>query len=218
MKPFRKHTGLVVPLDRVNVDTDQMVPKQFLTWVTRQGYGRVLFYDWRYLEGERPNPEFVLNHPRYRGASILLARANFGCGSSREHAPWAVLDYGIRAIIAPSFADIFYNNCFKNGLLPVTLSEAQVDDLFRHTEAQPGYQLSVNLEEKTVRDASGLEIRFDIDPFRRDVLLKGLDDIGVSLLHEKEIASYEGRVHPAAQLAEDSTVDVLIPSEAPTKK
>jgi len=218
MKPFRKHTGLVVPLDRVNVDTDQMVPKQFLTWVTRQGYGRVLFYDWRYLEGERPNPEFVLNHPRYRGASILLARANFGCGSSREHAPWAVLDYGIRAIIAPSFADIFYNNCFKNGLLPVTLSEAQVDDLFRRTEAQPGYQLSVNLEEKTVRDASGLEIRFDIDPFRRDVLLKGLDDIGVSLLHEKEIASYEGRVHPAAQLAEDSTVDVLIPSEAPTKK
>ena len=218
MKPFRKHTGLVVPLDRVNVDTDQMVPKQFLTWVTRQGYGRVLFYDWRYLEGERPNPEFVLNHPRYRGASILLARANFGCGSSREHAPWAVLVYGIRAIIAPSFADIFYNNCFKNGLLPVTLSEAQVDDLFRRTEAQPGYQLSVNLEEKTVRDASGLEIRFDIDPFRRDVLLKGLDDIGVSLLHEKEIASYEGRVHPAAQLAEDSTVDVLIPSEAPTKK
>ena len=218
MKPFRKHTGLVVPLDRVNVDTDQMVPKQFLTWVTRQGYGRVLFYDWRYLEGERPNPDFVLNLPRYRGASILLARANFGCGSSREHAPWAVLDYGIRTIIAPSFADIFYNNCFKNGLLPVTLSEAQVDDLFRRTEAQPGYQLSVNLEEKTVRDASGLEIRFDIDPFRRDVLLKGLDDIGVSLLHEKEIASYEGRVHPAAQLAEDSTVDVLIPSEAPTKK
>ncbi len=207
-----------MPLDRVNVDTDQMVPKQFLTWVTRQGYGRVLFYDWRYLDGERPNPDFVLTLARYRGASILLARANFGCGSSREHAPWAVLDYGIRVIIAPSFADIFYNNCFKNGLLPVTLSEAQVDDLFRRTEAQPGYQLSVDLEMKTVRDAAGLEIRFDLDPFRRDVLLKGLDDIGVSLLHEKEIASYEARVHPAARLAEDSTVDVLIPTEAATRK
>jgi len=171
MQPFRKHTGLVVPLDRVNVDTDQMVPKQFLTWVTREGYGRVLFYDWRYFDGERPNPEFVLNFARYKGASILLARANFGCGSSREHAPWAVLDYGIRAIIAPSFADIFYNNCFKNGILPVTLTEEQVDDLFRRTEAQPGYQLSVDLEEKTIRDAAGLEIRFELDPFRRDVLL-----------------------------------------------
>ena len=208
----------MVPLDRVNVDTDQMVPKQFLTWVTRQGYGRVLFYDWRYLDGERPNPDFVLNLPRYRGASILLARANFGCGSSREHAPWAVLDYGIRTIIAPSFADIFYNNCFKNGLLPVTLSEAQVDDLFRRTEAQPGYQLSVDLEEKTVRDSAGLDIRFDLDPFRRDVLLEGLDDIGVSLLHEKEIASYEARVHPAARLAEDAALDVLIPTEAHSKK
>jgi len=218
VQAFRKHTGLVVPLDRVNVDTDQMVPKQFLTWVTRQGYGRVLFYDWRYLDGERPNPEFVLNLPRYRGASVLLARANFGCGSSREHAPWAVLDYGIRAIIAPSFADIFYNNCFKNGILPVSLSEAQVDDLFRRTEAQPGYQLSVNLEEQTVRDAGGLEIRFDLDPFRRDVLLKGLDDIGVSLLHENEIASYEARVHPAARLAEDSTLDMLLPTGATTKK
>src|SRR5208282_4970591 len=218
VQAFRKHTGLVVPLDRVNVDTDQMVPKQFLTWVTRQGYGRVLFYDWRYLDGERPNPAFVLNLPRYRGASALLARANFGCGSSREHAPWAVLDYGIRAIIAPSFADIFYNNCFKNGILPVSLSEAQVDDLFRRTEAQPGYQLSVNLEEQTVRDAGGLEIRFDLDPFRRDVLLKGLDDIGVSLLHENEIASYEARVHPAARLAEDSTLDMLLPTGATTKK
>jgi 3-isopropylmalate/(R)-2-methylmalate dehydratase small subunit len=217
MKPFRKHTGLVVPLDRVNVDTDQMVPKQFLIWTTREGYGRVLFYDWRYLEGERPNPEFVLNLPRYKGASILLARANFGCGSSREHAPWAVLDYGLRVIIAPSFADIFYSNCFKNGILPVTLNEAQVDDLFRRTEAQAGYELSVDLEEKTIRDAGGLEIRFDLDPFRRDVLLKGLDDIGVSLLHEKEITNYEARVHPFAQLAEDSTVDVLMPTETPAK-
>ncbi|HKO03253.1 MAG TPA: 3-isopropylmalate dehydratase small subunit [Candidatus Acidoferrales bacterium] len=217
MKPFRKHTGLVVPLDRVNVDTDQMVPKQFLTWVTREGYGRVLFYDWRYLDGERPNPEFVLNLPRYRGASVLLARANFGCGSSREHAPWAVLDYGIRTIIAPSFADIFYSNCFKNGILPVTLSEAQVDDLFRRTEAHPGYELSVDLEEKTVRGAAGLEIRFDLDPFRREVLLQGLDDIGVSLLREKEIASYEERVRPFARLAEDATVDVLISAEIPAR-
>jgi len=207
MQPFRKHTGLVVPLDRVNVDTDQMVPKQFLTWVTREGYGRVLFYDWRYLEDEKPNPEFVLNLPRYRGASVLLARANFGCGSSREHAPWAVLDYGIRTIIAPSFADIFYNNCFKNGILPVTLSEPQVDDLFRRTEKQPGYQLSVDLEANTIRDGSGLEIRFTLDPFRREVLLKGLDDIGVSLLHEKEIAAYEARVHPAAALAADASLD-----------
>ncbi|HTQ84566.1 MAG TPA: 3-isopropylmalate dehydratase small subunit [Candidatus Solibacter sp.] len=207
MQPFRKHTGLVVPLDRVNVDTDQMVPKQFLTWVTREGYGRVLFYDWRYLEGEKPNPEFVLNLPRYKGASVLLARANFGCGSSREHAPWAVLDYGIRAIIAPSFADIFYNNCFKNGILPVTLSEAQVDDLFQRTEKQPGYQLSVDLEQNTIRDGAGLEIRFTLDPFRRDVLLEGLDDIGVSLLHEKEISAYEARMHPAAPLAPDANLD-----------
>jgi len=208
VQAFRKHTGLVVPLDRVNVDTDQMVPKQFLTWVTREGYGRVLFYDWRYLEGERPNPEFVLNLPRYKGSSILLARANFGCGSSREHAPWALLDYGLRVVIAPSFADIFYNNCFKNGILPVTLGEAQVEDLFRRTEAQPGYQLSADLEEKTIRDAAGLEIRFEIDPFRRDVLLQGLDDIGVSLLREKEIASYEARFHPAARLNDPDAVDM----------
>src|SRR5271154_1143601 len=156
MEPFIKHTGLVAPLDRLNVDTDQMVPKQFLKLLTRQGYGRVLFYDWRYLPGEKPNPEFVMNLPKYRGASVLVARANFGCGSSREHAPWALLDYGIRAIIAPSFADIFYNNCFKNGILPLTLGEAQVDELFRRTEAQPGYELTVDLEEKSVKDASGL--------------------------------------------------------------
>ena len=209
MQPFKKHTGLVVPLDRVNVDTDQMVPKQFLTWTTREGYGRVLFYDWRYLEGEKPNPEFVMNLPRYKGASVLLARTNFGCGSSREHAPWALLDYGIRAIVAPSFADIFYNNCFKNGILPVTLAEEQVDDLFRRTEKQPGYQLSVDLEQNTIRDGNGLEIRFELDPFRREVLLGGLDDIGVSLLHEKEIAAYEARVHPAAPLAADAKLDAV---------
>jgi len=217
MKPFRKHRGLVVPLDRVNVDTDQMVPKQFLTWVTREGYGRVLFYDWRYLDGERPNPEFVLNLPRYKGTSVLLARANFGCGSSREHAPWALLDYGIRVVVAPSFADIFYSNCFKNGILPVTLSEAQVEELFRRTEGQPGYELRVDLEEQTVKDGAGLEYRFELDPFRRDVLLQGLDDIGVTLLHEKEIASYEERMHPAARLADDARVDALMPLEAPIK-
>jgi len=210
MHPFRKHTGLVVPLDRINVDTDQIVPKQFLTWVTRKGYGRVLFYDWRYEDGEKPNPAFVLNAPRYKGASILLARANFGCGSSREHAPWAILDYGIRSVIAPSFADIFYNNCFKNGILPVTLSEAQVDDLFRRTEAKVGYQLSVDLEEQTVRDASGLNLRFEVDPFRRDLLLKGLDDIGLSLLHEKEIADYEQRARPTAIASDPSAVDLQV--------
>ena len=210
MHPFRKHTGLVVPLDRINVDTDQIVPKQFLTWVTREGYGRVLFYDWRYMDGEQPNPAFVLNAPRYRGASVLLARTNFGCGSSREHAPWALLDYGFRAILAPSFADIFYNNCFKNGILPVTLPEAQVEDLFRRTEQQTGYQLSVDLEEQTVRDASGLLLRFAVDPFRRDLLLKGLDDIGLTLLHEKEIADYEARKHPTAKVSDPASVDLQV--------
>ena len=150
MEPFVKHTGLVAALDRVNVDTDQMVPKQFLKLQTRQGYGRVLFYDWRYLPGEKPNPEFVLNYPRYKGASIILARANFGCGSSREHAPWAILDYGFRAILAPSYADIFYNNCFKNGILPVSLTNDQMDELFRRTEKTEGYRLTVDLEQQIV--------------------------------------------------------------------
>src|SRR5947199_7612491 len=136
MRPFSTHTGLVAPLDRVNVDTDQIVPKQFLKLLTREGYGQFLFYDWRYLDSGKPNPEFVLNQPRYRGASVLLARANFGCGSSREHAPWALLDYGFRVIIAPSYADIFYNNCFKNGMLPATLSETEVEELFKRTEKE----------------------------------------------------------------------------------
>jgi 3-isopropylmalate/(R)-2-methylmalate dehydratase small subunit len=190
MESFVKHTGLVAPMDRVNVDTDQMVPKQFLKFLTREGYGRVLFYDWRYLPGEKPNPDFVLNEPRYQGASVLLARANFGCGSSREHAPWAILDYGFRAILAPSYADIFYNNCFKNGILPVTLSNEQMDELFRRTEQQ-GYKLTVDLEQQMVSDERGLRYSFTIDPFRRECLLKGLDDIGLTLVHEKEIASFE---------------------------
>src|SRR3989475_9814997 len=152
MQPISRHTGLVMPLDRVNVDTDQMVPKQFLKALTRQGFGRNLFFDWRYLPGEVPNPEFVLNFPRYRGASVLLARANFGCGSSREHAPWALLDYGFRVIIAPSFADIFYNNCFKNGMLPGMLSEEQVEQLFQRANASPGYELTVDLERQWISD------------------------------------------------------------------
>ncbi|MCJ7501440.1 MAG: 3-isopropylmalate dehydratase small subunit [Acidobacteriia bacterium] len=200
MQPFLLHTGLVAPLDRVNVDTDQMVPKQFLKLITREGYGRVLFYDWRYLEGEVANPEFVLNQPRYQGASILLTRANFGCGSSREHAPWALVEYGFRAILAPSYADIFYNNCFKNGLLPVTLPDAQVDELFRRVEKAEGYRLTVDLETQTVTDAAGLKIAFHIDPFRRECLLKGLDDIGLTLHLEDRIGVYEKEHNPSATM------------------
>jgi 3-isopropylmalate/(R)-2-methylmalate dehydratase small subunit len=191
MQPFTKISGPVMPMDRVNVDTDQMVPKQFLKLLTREGYGRVLFYDWRYLPGEKPNLDFVLNKPRYKGASVLLARANFGCGSSREHAPWAILDYGFRAILAPSYADIFYNNCFKNGILPVTLSNEQIDELFTRTAAKEGYSVTVDLEQQVVTDDKGLQYRFTIDPFRRECLLKGLDDIGLTLLHEADISAFE---------------------------
>ncbi len=194
MRSFSKHTGLVAPLDRVNVDTDQMVPKQFLKWLTKEGYGRILFYDWRYLEGEKPIPEFVLNQPRYRGASILVTRSNFGCGSSREHAAWAVLDYGFRAILAPSFADIFYNNCFKNGILPVTIQDNEIEELFRRTEMNLGYRLTVDLESQTVSDESGLNLSFEIDPSRRECLLKGLDEIGLTLQLEEKISAYE-RAH-----------------------
>ena len=191
MKPFSKHTGLVAPIDRVNVDTDQMVPKQFLKLLTREGYGRILFYDWRYLPGEKPDPQFVLNKLRYQGASLFVARANFGCGSSREHAPWAILDFGVRAILAPSYADIFYNNCFKNGILPVTLLDAQIDELFKRTEANEGYRLAVDLEQQIVTDDKGLRCSFTVDSFRRECLLKGLDDIGLTLVHKAEIAAYE---------------------------
>jgi 3-isopropylmalate/(R)-2-methylmalate dehydratase small subunit len=203
MQPFIRHTGLVAPLDRVNVDTDQMVPKQFLKWVTREGYGRVLFFDWRYLEdGVTPNPQFPLNWPRYKGASILLARANFGCGSSREHAPWAILDYGFHAIIAPSFADIFFNNCFKNGILPVTLPDAEVNELFRRTEQSEGYRLTVDLENQSITDELGLRVAFQVDPFRRQCLLKGWDDIELSLRHEDRIAAYEREHQPKAVMFE----------------
>ena len=196
MQPFITHSGLVAPMNRVNVDTDQMVPKQFLKALTRQGFGRTLFYDWRYLSGEKPNPEFVLNFPRYKGASVLLARANFGCGSSREHAPWAIGDYGFRVILAPSYADIFYNNCFKNGILPAELTEAQIEELFQRTEKEEGYQLTVDLPTQTVKDNHGLEYKFEIAPARKEVLLKGLDDIGTSLLHADSIDTYE-KAHAA---------------------
>ncbi len=204
MEPLVKLTGLVAPLDRVNVDTDQIIPKQFLKAVTREGFGRFLFYDWRYLDGDKPNPEFVLNRPRYEGASILLTRANFGCGSSREHAPWAVLDYGFRVLIAPSYADIFYNNCFKNGILPITLPEAQVEELFRRTEGSEGYRLTMNLEDQTISEVNpgpdALRISFTVDPFRRECLLKGLDEIGLALRFQDQIAAYEQEHHPAATL------------------
>src|SRR5271170_4839665 len=191
MQPFSTHTGMVMPLDRVNVDTDQMVPKQFLKALTREGFGRILFYDWRYLAGEKPNPEFVLNFPRYKGASVLLTRANFGCGSSREHAPWGVKDYGFRMILSPSYADIFYNNCFKNGILPAILTEAQIEELFQRTEKEEGYSLSIDLPTQTVRDNHGLTYEFEIAPNRKEVLLQGLDDIGQSLQHAASIDAYE---------------------------
>jgi 3-isopropylmalate/(R)-2-methylmalate dehydratase small subunit len=197
MQPFITHSGLVMPMDRVNVDTDQMVPKQFLKALTREGFGRILFYDWRYLPGEKANPDFVLNFPRYKGASVLLARANFGCGSSREHAPWGVKDYGFRAIIAPSYADIFYNNCFKNGILPAILTEAEVEELFHRTESEVGYGLSLDLPNQTISDNHGLVYKFEIAPSRKEVLLKGLDDIAQSLQHVAEIEAHE-KTHTAS--------------------
>jgi 3-isopropylmalate/(R)-2-methylmalate dehydratase small subunit len=203
---------LVAPLDRVNVDTDQMIPKQFCKLLTREGYGRFLFYDWRYLPGEKPNPEFELNQPRYQGASILLTRANFGCGSSREHAPWGVADYGFRVLIAPSFADIFYNNCFKNGLLPITLPDEQVDELFRRTYAHEGYRLTVDLEQQTIADEQGLVLTFEIDPFRKYCLLNGLDDIGLTLQHEDKIRAFEEK-HPVTPVQYDE-VDMWSPERA----
>ncbi len=191
MRPFTLHTGLVVSMDRSNVDTDQIIPKQFLKRVERAGFGEFLFFDWRYLDDGSNNREFVLNRPEYAGASILLARRNFGCGSSREHAPWALEDYGFRVLIAPSFADIFYNNCFKNGMLPINLDEEAVDDLFVRAAAHRGYQLTVDLQRRTITDAFGLERAFDVDEFRRHCLLHGLDDIGLTLEHEAKITAYE---------------------------
>ncbi len=193
MDAFTTLTGIVAPLDRVNVDTDQIIPKQYLKTIKRTGLREGLFSDWRYAGDGNPQDGFVLNQPRYDGASILLARDNFGCGSSREHAPWALLDYGFRCVIAPSFADIFFNNCFKNGMLPVVLTSAEVDQLFTAVEPQPGYQLSVDLAAQTVTTPDGTSFHFDVDPFRKDCLLNGLDEIGLTLQKEADITAYEQR-------------------------
>jgi 3-isopropylmalate/(R)-2-methylmalate dehydratase small subunit len=200
MQAFTVHRGLVAPLDRENVDTDAIIPKQFLKSIHRTGFGPNLFDEWRWLDhGEpgqdpasrRPNPDFVLNQPRYQGASVLLARKNFGCGSSREHAPWALEQYGFRALIAPSYADIFHNNCFKNGLLPIVLPEAQVATLFDEVAAFPGYTLTVDLERQVVVKPDGAELAFDVEPFRKYCLLNGYDDIGLTLRHADKIRAFE---------------------------
>src|SRR3982751_1294847 len=193
MRPFRTHTGIAAPLPRPNVDTDQIIPKQFLKRVERTGFGQFLFYDWRFLPNGERNSEFELNDARYRDASILVAGKNFGCGSSREHAPWALADFGFRAIIATSFADIFANNCLKNGLLTVALSESDVLKLTERAQTVDGYALTVDLENKIVSDASGFSARFEIGDFQRHCLLEGLDDIALTLQHEEPIDSYEQR-------------------------
>lgn len=192
MQAFIKHEGLVVPMDRSDVDTDQLVPKQFLKRVERSGFGKFLFFDWRYLNDDyEENPEFELNRPEFRDATILLARRNFGCGSSREHAPWAVADYGFRVVLASSFADIFYNNSFKNGYLPARLTEEQIEELFQREAKFRPYKLTVDLENCVITDEHGLEMKFEIDAFRRENLLNGWDDIGLTLRYEDKIAAYE---------------------------
>jgi len=203
MQPFTVHTGLVAPLDRANVDTDAIIPKQFLKSIKRSGFGPNLFDAWRYLDRGEPgmdatkrplNPDFVLNRPRYRGATILLARANFGCGSSREHAPWALADYGFRAIVAPSYADIFFNNCFKNGMLPIVLTDSQVDRLFHEVNAFPGFKLTIDLTAQTLSTQDGaIRLAFDVEPFRKHCLVHGLDDIGLTLQHADEIRAFEAK-------------------------
>ena len=192
MEPFVKIKGTVATLDRVNVDTDQIIPKQFLKRIERTGYGQFLFYDWRLNEDGSPKPDFELNAPQFKGASILLTRDNFGCGSSREHAPWALFDYGFRSILAPSFADIFYNNCFKNGMLPVRLPQNQISELFEWVGANSGAQLTVDLESQTLSGDS-MEYPFEVDPFRRNCLLKGLNDIDLTLKYEDQIREYESK-------------------------
>lgn len=195
MKAFTIHEGLCVPLDRANVDTDQIIPKQFLRKIERTGFGVHLFHDWRFLDdaGKQENPEFVLNLKRYKDASILLARDNFGCGSSREHAPWALEDYGFRAIIAPSFADIFYNNCFKNGILPIVLPSEQVEELFSFAQSTDRASLKIDLKEQGVTRSDGVVYTFSVDAFRKDCLYQGLDDIGLTLMHEEKISAFENK-------------------------
>lgn len=191
MKSFTQLTGLVAPLDRVNVDTDQIIPKQFLKRIERTGFGEFAFFDWRYLEDGVENPDFVLNLPKYRSATVLVSGRNFGSGSSREHAPWALSEMGFQAIIAPSFADIFRSNCMQNGMVPVVLTQEQVDTVMGKALQRTGYKVTVDLENQTVKDDDGFEASFEIDPFRRNSLLKGLDDIGITLELEDDIAAFE---------------------------
>ena len=207
MQAFTQLNGVVVPLDRANVDTDAIIPKQFLKSIKRSGFGPNAFDEWRYLDHGEPgmdnskreiNPDFVLNQARYQGASVLLARENFGCGSSREHAPWALEDYGFRVIIAPSFADIFFNNCFKNGMLPIVLAANDVDALFKETEAEEGYKLNIDLSAQTITTPSGKSYKFDVDAFRKHCLLNGLDDIGLTMQHQDAIKAFEEK-HKVAQ-------------------
>jgi len=216
MRAFTVHKGLVAPIDRENVDTDAIIPKQFLKSIQRTGFGPNLFDEWRYLDhGEpgqdpasrKPNPDFVLNQPLYQGASVLLARRNFGCGSSREHAPWAIEQFGFRTLIAPSFADIFFNNCFKNGLLPIVLSQSQVAQLFDEVRAFPGYELIIDLPRQLVVKPDGAELPFDVQPFRKHCLLNGLDDIGLTLQHADQIRAFE-----AERLARMPWLDHRLPS------
>lgn len=194
MKEFRTYEGIVAPLDRVNVDTDQIIPKQFLKRIERTGFGRFLFFDWRFIDGVQPDPDFILNEERYKEAGILVTRDNFGCGSSREHAPWALADYGFKVILAPSFADIFYNNCFQNGILPVTLDADTIQLIFDKVEGNVGYTLNVDLEKKVIEDNDGWSTTFEIDDYRRHAMLEGLDDIGTTLQYEEEISAYERRI------------------------
>ncbi|MFN2452702.1 MAG: 3-isopropylmalate dehydratase small subunit [Pyrinomonadaceae bacterium] len=227
MEPFIKHTGKIVPLDQPNIDTDQIIPKQFLKRVERTGFGEFLFYDWRYLPNGDLDTSFVLNQPRYQGATILLAGRNFGCGSSREHAPWSLLDYSFRAIIAPSFADIFVSNCFQNGIVPVALSEAEVAAIMRRAEELTDYRVTINLQTRTVSDTGGFKASFAIDDFRRDCLMKGLDDIGLTLQYTPQLAAYEARRpawqeisggNKAAQIAPLLTGNELIMTEPDKRK
>jgi 3-isopropylmalate/(R)-2-methylmalate dehydratase small subunit len=201
MQPFKEHTGVVAVLDRVNVDTDQIIPKQFLKRVERTGFGQFLFFDWRYQEGGQINPDFELNQPGLENASILVAGRNFGCGSSREHAAWALQDYGFRVLIAPSFADIFYNNCAKNGILLITAPDETVNQLVARARVEPGFQVTADLQDNLVTDGAGLEFRFEMDSFRRHSLLNGLDDIGLTLHHAEEIRRYEEANLPWERIA-----------------
>lgn len=195
MEPFNTVTAIAAPLDRVDVDTDQIIPKQYLKSIGKTGFGKYLFADWRYLDGDsaRPNPDFVLNQPRYKGAQVLVTRDNFGCGSSREHAPWALVDYGFKVVIAPSFGDILYNNSLKNGLLPARVAREDADRLIKEVQAHEGLQIRVDLKEQIISTSTGISIRFEIGPEAKDKLLKGLDDIGLTLRHEAEIAAFEQR-------------------------